>query len=66
MAGRIVTARHGRPDIDRSVRIRARDYDDWWAEYDRSGLVPTEAPPESLKEIARNADYVLSHHAPGY
>ncbi len=64
MTGRIITARHGRPDLSRDVTITAREYGDWWARYDESGLHPDERPPESLIAIARSAKTVLSSTLP--
>lgn len=64
MVGRIITARHGRPDVDRTVRISAREYGDWWANYDLAGLAPEESPPEALVKLAENCDIVLSSSLP--
>ena len=64
MTGRIITARHGRPDLARDLRISAKDYGDWWARYDASGLHPDERPPEGLIELARGAKTVLSSTLP--
>ncbi|MEO1042741.1 MAG: histidine phosphatase family protein [Pseudomonadota bacterium] len=64
MTGMIVTARHGRPDVDRSVRITAREYGPWWANYDRAGLAPGETPPQGLIDIASGAELVLSSTLP--
>lgn len=64
MAGMIVTARHGRPHVDRSVKITARDYDGWWANYDRAGLAPGQTPPPGLVDIAANSDVVLTSTLP--
>lgn len=64
MTGMIVTARHGRPDVDRSVKITAREYGDWWAGYDRAGLAPGQTPPESLVAIASEAKTVLCSTLP--
>jgi broad specificity phosphatase PhoE len=64
MSGRIITARHGRPNLPRDVRITARDYGDWWAHYDQSGLHPDEAPPERLVELAAAARSVISSTLP--
>ncbi|WP_411817260.1 histidine phosphatase family protein [Hyphococcus sp. DH-69] len=64
MIGRIITARHGRPDLSRDVKITAREYGDWWARYDESGLAPGEAPPENLVELAANAKTVISSTLP--
>ncbi|MEL7492003.1 MAG: histidine phosphatase family protein [Pseudomonadota bacterium] len=64
MSGRIITARHGRPNLARDVAISARDYGDWWARYDASGLHPDERPPAGLVEIASKAKTVLSSTLP--
>nr|GGI00690.1 phosphoglycerate mutase [Aquisalinus luteolus] len=64
MVGRIITARHGRPNLDRNVRITAREYGDWWARYDESGLHPDEAPPRSLIDVATNCEHVLCSTLP--
>lgn len=64
MTGRIITARHGRPDLARDLRITARDFGNWWAQYDASGLAPDQRPPEGLIELASNAHTVLSSTLP--
>ncbi|WOI54640.1 hypothetical protein [Parvularcula sp. LCG005] len=64
MTGRIITARHGRPNVDRSVRITAKEYGAWWANYDLSGLAPGEEPPGSLVEAAGDCHVVLSSTLP--
>ena len=64
MSGRIITARHGRPNLARDVVITAREYGDWWARYDESGLHPDERPPSGLVEIAAKAKTVLSSTLP--
>lgn len=64
MTGRIITARHGRPNLSRDVTITAREYGDWWARYDESGLHPDERPPDGLISLARGAKTVLSSTLP--
>jgi broad specificity phosphatase PhoE len=64
MTGRIITVRHGRPSLSRDLRISARQYGDWWAQYDLSGLHPEQAPPEALRALAKNAQTVLSSTLP--
>lgn len=64
MTGRIITARHGRPDLSRDLRITAKEYGDWWARYDASGLHPEEQAPEKLVRLARGAKTVLSSTLP--
>lgn len=64
MSGMIVTARHGRPNVDRSVKITAREYGHWWANYDLTGLAPDQEPPQSLIDIASEAEVVLCSTMP--
>lgn len=64
MTGRIITARHGRPNLARNLRITAADYGDWWARYDASGLAPDERPPQGLIDIAAGAETILSSTLP--
>lgn len=64
MTGRIITARHGRPDLSRDLRITAEEYGDWWARYDASGLHPDEQAPEKLVRLARGAKTLLSSTLP--
>ncbi len=64
MVGRIITARHGRPNLSRDVRITSGAYGAWWAEYDASGLHPDETPPQSLIDLASKAKTVLSSTLP--
>ncbi|MBL4620631.1 MAG: hypothetical protein JKX88_11105 [Marinicaulis sp.] len=64
MTGRIITARHGRPDLSRDVRISSKEYGDWWRRYDEVSLHPDERPPESLIELAKGAKTVLSSTLP--
>ena len=64
MTGRIITARHGRPDLSRDVSITAREYGVWWSRYDESGLHPDERPPARLIALAQDAKTVLSSTLP--
>lgn len=64
MTGMIVTARHGRPNVDRSVKITAREYGYWWANYDLTGLAPDQEPPKALIDIAAGANVVLTSTLP--
>lgn len=58
--GSITLARHGRPHVDRSVRIGWRDYIDWWANYDLSGLAPDQGPSDGLIAAAAEADVIFT------
>ncbi|MGE3302534.1 MAG: histidine phosphatase family protein [Hyphomonadaceae bacterium] len=62
--GVIVLARHGKPVGDRRTRIDWRAYEDWWAEYDRSGLADGETAPEDLVAEARGADVIFASPLP--
>lgn len=64
MVGRIITARHGRPNLSRDTRISAQDFGAWWAQYDESGLHPDETPPASLIDLASKAATILSSTLP--
>ncbi|MEM9234287.1 MAG: histidine phosphatase family protein [Pseudomonadota bacterium] len=64
MTGRIVTVRHGRPDMDRTVQITAREYGEWWAQYDMSGLAPGEEPSEALKQVASECSIIICSTMP--
>ncbi len=64
MTGRIITARHGRPDLARDVTITAREYGDWWRQYDASGLAADERPPAGLVALADEAETILSSTLP--
>ncbi|ADM09803.1 hypothetical protein PB2503_08739 [Parvularcula bermudensis HTCC2503] len=64
MAGKIVTVRHGRPNVDRNVRISAREYGEWWANYDLAGLAPDQSPPDDLLAIAAECDVIICSTMP--
>jgi broad specificity phosphatase PhoE len=58
--GALILARHGRPDVDRTVRIDWRGYVDWWAGYDLAGLADGQAPPDGLLEEVRGANVIFT------
>lgn len=64
MSGRIITVRHGRPNLARDMKISSREYGVWWDQYDASGLHPDEEPPKALIELAKSAKTVLSSTLP--
>jgi broad specificity phosphatase PhoE len=59
-----VLARHGKPRGDRKVKITWREYIDWWADYDRSGLMEGQTPPPELIAAAAQADVILCSTLP--
>jgi broad specificity phosphatase PhoE len=64
MRGRIIIARHGRPNLSREVKITSKEYGEWWKQYDASGLHPDERVPASLVEAAKGAAHVYSSTLP--
>ncbi len=53
-------ARHGEPALSRKIKLDARAYDRWWAAYEAGGILPGQAPPAELLQIAREADLIMS------
>ncbi len=64
MSGRIITARHGRPDLSREVRLSAKEYGAWWSTYEETSLHDDETPPDALKAIAAEATHLWSSVRP--
>jgi len=62
--GSITIVRHGRPKGDRTVKIGWREYEDWWAQYDRDGLAPDQSAPEALIEAAGEANIIFASTLP--
>ncbi|RFB03995.1 histidine phosphatase family protein [Parvularcula marina] len=50
--------------MDRNVRITAKEYGEWWAQYDLSGLAPGQEPSEELKTIAAECDVIICSTMP--
>jgi hypothetical protein len=46
--GAIVLARHGEPAVSRKVKLNAREYRAFWANYEITGLMPGQSPPSLL------------------
>jgi len=63
-AGVIILARHGKPAVDRTVRIDWREYEAWWANYDLSGLEDGQCPPEALVRQVAQADIIYASTLP--
>jgi len=47
--GAIVLARHGEPALSRRVKLSAREYRAFWADYEVVGLLPGQTPPKALR-----------------
>ncbi len=60
----IILARHGEPDLSRQVRLNWRGYKYWWRLYDEAGLIPGQDAPKIIKELAMQADTVISSTLP--
>jgi broad specificity phosphatase PhoE len=58
--GAIIIARHGRPDMDRLMRVDWRGFRSWWQDYDAAGLVPNEGPPPGLVHAVKDVDIAYS------
>ncbi len=58
--GRLVLARHGKPALDRSKRVSSAGYYAWWQAYEAGGLDVASKPPQTLKDIAKQSDKILS------
>ncbi len=60
----IILARHGEPDLSRNVRLNWRGYKYWWRLYDEAGLKPSERAPQFIKDVAKQADIIISSTLP--
>jgi broad specificity phosphatase PhoE len=59
-SGAIILARHGKPALSRRVMLSAREYGDWWAQYEVLGLRAGQLAPDSLKALARNVGVIFA------
>lgn len=62
--GSIVLARHGEPDIVRSVKLTAQGYRDYWANYETRGLLPGQTPPAALQRWSLHAGVLIASTRP--
>lgn len=60
----IILVRHGKPALSRKVRLSAREYRDWWALYDKGGIVPDQKVPKKVRKWAMKADVLYSSPLP--
>lgn len=59
--GRIIIARHGKPDKDRELgpKLTHREYIEWWAGYERASLKQDgQGPSKKLLEATKNAPII--------
>ena len=59
-ARRIILVRHGRPSHPYEGSLTASEYEDWWSEYELSGLAEGEEPPPELLKLAGESDLIFS------
>ena len=58
--GSIILTRHGEPALSRKVKLNAREYADWWARYEETGLLAGQTAPPGLIDQALAAGVILS------
>jgi broad specificity phosphatase PhoE len=58
--GAIVLARHGEPILSRKVRLNAREYRDFWANYEVLGLLPGQSPPKTLTAFVERCGVLVA------
>ncbi|WP_031230026.1 histidine phosphatase family protein [Asticcacaulis sp. YBE204] len=58
--GAITLVRHGEPALSRRVKLDSDGYRDWWARYEKAGLLEGQMPPPMLLQFAREAGYIFS------
>lgn len=63
-AGRIHLARHGKPDLPARGWLSRAQFNAWWSEYGRVGLVASDQAPEILQGIAARAAAIVASPAP--
>ncbi|RZJ17860.1 MAG: histidine phosphatase family protein [Brevundimonas sp.] len=62
--GAIILARHGEPALSRKVMISARQYGDWWGQYEVGGLRAGQTPPATLLAAAEGAGAIYASTRP--
>jgi hypothetical protein len=58
--GAIVLARHGEPALARNIKLTARQYRDFWAQYEVLGILPGQTPPDLLTKLVAEAGTLVS------
>lgn len=62
--GAIILARHGEPALSRKCLISARQYGDWWGQYEVGGLRAGQTPPATLLAAAEGAGAIYASTRP--
>ena len=58
--GAIVLARHGEPALSRKVKLSAREYREFWANYEILGLLPGQSPPATLTAFVERCGALIA------
>jgi broad specificity phosphatase PhoE len=58
--GAVVLARHGEPALSRKRMLCAAEYREWWADYEMGGLAEGQNPPDSLRQMAERAGFIIA------
>ena len=58
--GAVILARHGQPALSRRCMLSADEYREWWADYEIGGLAEGQTPPQSLRDAAERAGFIVA------
>jgi broad specificity phosphatase PhoE len=58
--GAVILARHGQPALSRRRMLCADEYREWWGDYETGGLAEGQAPPDSLRQAAERAGFIIA------
>jgi broad specificity phosphatase PhoE len=58
--GAVILTRHGEPALSRKCLITARQYRDWWGQYEVGGLRAGQTPPRELLDAAQGAGAIYA------
>lgn len=62
--GAIILTRHGEPALSRKCLISARQYGDWWGQYEVGGLKAGQTPPLDLLKAVEGAGVIYASTRP--
>lgn len=63
-ATRLVIVRHGKPLVDRRLRVDRSGYRQFWADYEAGSLYEPQEPPAKLLELVADVERVFASKAP--
>lgn len=59
--GWVMLARHGKPALSREIKLNAAEYRHWWnVLYEEGGILEGQVPPQSLIDMAGQADVIFA------